>query len=84
MGKEFRWNSWNLEHATKHGVRILEIESVIRHNVPRHVGQQKLKVVGRGIGGGWIQVIYLLDEDDTIYVIHARPLTAREKKRERR
>lgn len=31
-----------------------------------------------------IQVIYVVDPDDTLYVIHARPLTDREKRRFRR
>jgi len=30
------------------------------------------------------QVIYILDEDGTIYIIHARPMTDREKRRYRR
>jgi len=34
----------------------------------------------------WLQMIFIFDPDpeDTAYVIHARPLTEREKKRERR
>ena len=28
---DFRWNEWNLEHATQHGCGIREIESVARH-----------------------------------------------------
>jgi hypothetical protein len=27
---DFRWNEWNLDHATKHGCRIAEIELVVR------------------------------------------------------
>lgn len=41
--------------------------------------------MGRGNGGRLLQVIYLVDEPQkTIYVIHARPLLDREKKRYRR
>jgi hypothetical protein len=36
-------------------------------------------VWGRGRGGRLLQVV--LDDDDTIFVIHARPLTAGEKRR---
>ena len=48
--------------------------------------EDKWRVVGRGRGGRWLQVIFVFDpeEEDTAYVIHARPLTDREKKRERR
>jgi len=31
--------------------------------------------------GRLIQVIFLLDQDDTVFVIHARPLTDKEKRR---
>jgi hypothetical protein len=31
-----------------------------------------------------LQVIFVMDDDETIYVIHARPLTEREKRRHRR
>jgi uncharacterized DUF497 family protein len=41
-------------------------------------------VIGRGFGGRLIQVIYIIDRDGTIYVIHARLLTDREKRRYRR
>jgi uncharacterized DUF497 family protein len=80
----FRWIDWNLEHATKHGVTIAEIESVVRSADPRHEGDGKFKVIGRGQGGRWIQVIYVYDPDGTVFVIHSRPLTDREKKRARR
>jgi hypothetical protein len=26
---EFRWNEWNVEHATRHGVSVAEIEWLI-------------------------------------------------------
>jgi uncharacterized DUF497 family protein len=51
---------------------------------PQQIGDDKLLVMGRGTGGKFLQVIYLLDPDDTIFVIHARPLTDREKRRYRR
>jgi uncharacterized DUF497 family protein len=40
--------------------------------------------MGRGNGGRFLQVIYVLDADDTVFIIHARSLTDREKKRYRR
>ena len=71
----------------KHGVTVAEIEAVVRDaGRPRYEGDGKYKVVGRGDGGRWIQVIFFFDPEpeDTIYAIHARPLIDREKKRERR
>jgi hypothetical protein len=31
-----------------------------------------------------LQVIFVLDDDDTVFVIHARPLTEQERRRHRR
>jgi hypothetical protein len=41
-------------------------------------------VQGKGRGGRYLQVVYVVGEDDRLFVIHARPLTNREKKRLRR
>ena len=81
----FRWVEWNLDHATKHGVDVEECELVVRGNVYRKVGGEKYRVVGRGLGGRWLQVVFVFTPDDAeIFVIHARPLTDAEKRRERR
>jgi len=37
-----------------------------------------------GRGGRMLWVVFLIDEDDSVYVIHARPLTEREKRRHRK
>jgi uncharacterized DUF497 family protein len=84
---KFRWNEWNLEHATQHGVGVDEIEWLIdaaKPPYPEDVGGAKMMVVGRGSGGRYIQTIYVLDEDGALYVIHARPLDDHEKRRFRR
>lgn len=81
---EFRWNEWNLEHAARHGVTRSETESVVRRGPARHVGQNKYRVQGRGAGGRFIQVIYVIDPDGTLYIIHARPMAGKEKRRQRR
>ena len=81
---EFRWNEWNREHATRHGVGIAEIERVVEAGRPRQIGDDKLIVIGRGTGGRFIQAFFVLDDDGTVYVIHARPLTDAEKRRYRR
>lgn len=83
----FRWNDWNLEHATKHGVEPWEAEYVVRNArspYPQRREDEKWLVTGRGSGGRFLQVVFLLDDDDVVYVIHARPLTDKEKRRYRR
>jgi uncharacterized DUF497 family protein len=64
-----------------------EAESVVRWAAgpfPRRIGPEKWLVWGRGRGGRFLQVIFVLDEDGAIHVIHARPLTESEKRRMRR
>jgi len=83
----FRWNRWNIEHIGAHGVSPDEAELVIRgakQPYPRYRNDGKWLVWGRGHGGRLVQVVFVIDEDDTLFVIHARPLTEREKERYRR
>lgn len=82
MSEGFRWNEFNIEHATKHGCTIAEIEMVVRREVrdrrDQKIGNGKLCVEGRGIGDRMIRIIFIYDDDDeTIFVIHAMPLTTR-------
>ena len=84
---EFRWIEWNLEKLAKHGVSAKEAERVIenaRRPYPTLLGDDRWLAIGRGNGGRLIQVAFLIDPDSTIFVIHARPLTVREKRRFRR
>lgn len=84
---EFRWNEWNLEHLAEHGVRPDEAEALVENATrpfPMQPGEGRHLVWGRGDGGRLLQVIYLLDDDGTVFVIHSRPLTRREKHRYRR
>lgn len=89
--REFRWNEWNLEHAAKHGVSRQEAELVVRNArrpYPERVRPSsgpnpKWIVEGRGQGDRMVRVVYLTDPDDTIYVIHAMPLTTRRRRRRR-
>jgi uncharacterized DUF497 family protein len=80
----FRWVGWNLDHATRHGVSVAECERVVRGGEYRRAGGGKYRAVGRGDGGRWLQVVFVLTKDDEVFVIHARPLTESEKHRERR
>lgn len=84
---DFRWNDWNEEHAGNHGVSPQEAERVViaaRSPFPRLIEEDKWLVWGHGKGGRLVQVVFLLDDDDTVFVIHARPLTDKEKQRFRR
>jgi uncharacterized DUF497 family protein len=83
----FRWNDWNLDHVTKHGVDPDEAESVVRRArqpFPLRYPEGKWFVWGRGRGDRLLQVVYVVNDDGTIYIIHARPLTTAEKRRYRR
>ena len=84
---DFRWNEWNLGHLASHGVSPNEAESVVRGArppYPLHREDDKWLVWGRGRGGRLLQVVFVIDDDDSVYVIHGRPLTDREKRRFRR
>jgi len=52
--------------------------------IPMYRGDGKYLVQGCGSGGRWLQVIYVLDDDGTLFVIHARAMIDREKRRHRR
>ena len=83
---DFRWNDWNEEHIANHGVLSAEAEAVVecaRHPFPRKIDDEKWLAWGRGHGGRHQQVVFVLDED-SVYVIHARPLSEQEKRRYRR
>jgi uncharacterized DUF497 family protein len=81
---DFRWNDWNTEHIAIHRVEAEEAEQVVERAAapyPLYRGDGKWLVWGRGQGGRFLQVVFLIDDDATIFVIHARPLTDREKRR---
>lgn len=84
---EFRWNDWNEEHIRRHDVQPEEAEEVVlRARAPFPLAQddEKFLVWGRTEAGRLLQVVFVIDPDDTAFVIHARPLTGTEKKRFRR
>jgi uncharacterized DUF497 family protein len=84
---DFRWNGWNHEQAAKHGVPPDEAEHVVRfarRPYPRRTGGDRWYVVGRGTGDRLIEVAFLVDPDETIFVIHAMPLGGRRRRRKRR
>ena len=84
---DFRWNEWNTDHVGKHGVSPEEAEMVVRdarQPFPRKIEDDKWLVWGRGQGGRFLQVIFVADPEETVYVIHARLLNEHEKRRLRR
>jgi hypothetical protein len=46
----------------------------------RRRDNDKWLVIGRGQGDRFVEVIYVLDDDDTIFIIHAMPLTTRRRR----
>jgi len=84
---QFRWIDWNRDHIAEHGVDPDEAEMVVRRArspFPRKIEEEKWLVVGQGRGGRFLQVIYVVDADNTVFIIHARPISEREKRRFRR
>ena len=87
MAYEFRWNEWNVGHVGKHGVEPEEAEHAVEHpgrGFPRFDGDGRFRVWGQTASGRYLQVVYVFSPPGTLYVIHARDLTVREKRRLRR
>lgn len=85
--RDFKWIPWNRAKIEKHGVDIQEVESVVnraRRPYPRLIDNDKFLVWGQTNAGRYLQVIYVVEEDDRTFVIHARPLDDIEKRRLRR
>jgi len=84
---QFRWNEWNVEHIAEHGVTPGEAEQAIassRGRIERRTEDGRFLVWGRTAQRRHLQVGYVIDPDGSFYVIHARPLTDREKRSYRR
>jgi uncharacterized DUF497 family protein len=84
---DFRWIDWNVQKMESHGLVVREVEHVVnnaRRPYPKPIGNEKWIVIGATSSGRMIQVIYLVDNDGSLFVIHARPLTDKECKRHRR
>jgi hypothetical protein len=83
----FRWIDWNIQKCAKHNVEPREAEYVVRHArqpYPRKIGDEKTLVCDQSEAGRYPQVIYLIDEGNDIFVIHAMPLSKRKKRNYRR
>jgi len=87
MFYDFRWIAWNVGKIEGHGVMTADVEYVVNHAnrpYPKPIGNEKWLVIGSTRDGRVMQVIYVIDADETLYVIHARPLTPNERRRHRR
>lgn len=71
---DFRWNEWNRAQVEKHGLRVEEVQRVVRfaaHPWPRHYKRRGWEVRGRTSTGRAIIVYYWVGRDDRIFVYHA-------------
>jgi uncharacterized DUF497 family protein len=69
MNRRFRWNEWNEEHIGEHGVSKAEAEYVARYGgppFPKEIGQRKFLVRGKTAEGRFLQVIYVVGNDEEI------------------
>ncbi len=84
------WTSvgWRGTRSTsRRTASVGEIEEVVetaRSAFPRRIEDDKWLVWGSTSGGRLLQVVFVLDDDGTVFVIHARDLTDREKRSLRR
>jgi len=84
---DFRWTEWNVEHLARHGIDPEAAEEVVHgasRRYPRRINEDKWLVWGADDVGNLLQVVFVLGEDGSAYVIHARPLTEGERRRYRR
>jgi hypothetical protein len=84
---DFRWIVWNVDHIGRHAVTPEEAEYVVnnaRPPFPRRIEDDKRLVWGNSADGRYLQVVYVLDTDGTVFVIHAMPMTDKQKRQLRR
>ena len=81
MRYEFRWNWWNIEYVARHGIARTEAEYVVNRGRAEAIGRGKFIVRGQTELGRYIQVVYIFSPAGVIFVIHARGLTDREKRK---
>jgi len=67
----FCWNDWNVEHIAVHGVAPEEAEEIVRGArppYPRDQGDEKYLVWGQTSAGRYLQVIYIIPDDEDVDV----------------
>ena len=75
LSKEFR-------HRNRRGQTDRGSGVALRRHPTREA--DRFVVKGQTLDGQWLQVAYVFDPPGVVYVIHARPLTDREKRQTRR
>jgi len=86
---EFVWTAINVTHLATHEIGPDEAEYIVERGQPPYpqmIGKDKRLVIGQLPDGRHVQVIYVPSRSvrGAVYVMHARPLTEREKRRFRR
>jgi uncharacterized DUF497 family protein len=84
---DFRWIDWNLNKVEKHGLAAGDVEYVVnraQRPYPTPIGNEKWLVIGAMRNSRMIQAIYLIEPQQILFVIHARPLSRAERRRHRR
>ena len=69
MDDGFRWNDWNIDHIAKHGITPLQAEHVVifaKSPWPSYEGDGRWLVRGQDANGHYLQVIYLVDPEETL------------------
>jgi uncharacterized DUF497 family protein len=83
VAKRFRWNARNIEHIGEHCVSPAEAEYIVNHArppYPQAKGDEKFLVAGQTWNGAYLRVVFIIDPDGTLFVIHAQPLTDKDKR----
>jgi uncharacterized DUF497 family protein len=83
---DFRWIAWNIGKVEDHGLTVSDVEYVVNNShrpYPKPIGNEKWLVIGPTRDGRVVQAIYLVDAGESLFVIHARPLTPKERRRHR-
>lgn len=83
MSYDFRWNDANVDHIGEHNIVPTEAECVVNHpfrGYPKAMEDEKYLAKGQTAQGHYIQVIYVFDPPEVVYVIHARPMTVKERR----
>jgi hypothetical protein len=73
----FAWDETNCDHIAEHGVTPAEAQFVVesaRSPFPQDVGDGKRRVWGATAAGRWLQVIYVLKNQDEVAFESVDPL----------
>ena len=78
------WNVWNLAHIARHGVTQDEVGEILQGTtVVRDTYGGRLIAIGLTETGRMLAVILEPEQNDTYYVVTARPASRNERRRDR-